>query len=609
MKTVSGLLILAAFPLLASGGPAPATGPDGGGRVVLSRSVPAAIGGQLELGPAAPDLPMSRMILSLKLRPGGRAALRRFLRDVHDPASPEFGRYLTPEQFGRRFGLSDEDLATVTGWLQRHGFVVEAVGKGRTWINFSGTAAQVEEAFQTSMREYAAGGRLHRANATPVSLPSDIAVLSRGPVSLHDFHSHPLIVHAPNASDGFGRIALAPADLWTIYNVQPLLDGGTTGQGTSIAIVGRSDINLEDVRQFRRHFGLPDNDPVFINNGSNPGNLLFDEEGEGALDVEWSGAMAPEATINFVISSSTATTDGVDLSAQYIVDQNLSPVMSASFGNCELNVGDAENAFFDDLWAQAASQGISVFVASGDSGVAGCDPDLLDTASGIAGVNALASPPNSTAVGGTQLLSTSSLYWSSTPDPTTQATALSYVPEQAWNESGNAVGGFGLVSTGGGRSRMYPKPDWQVGSGVKDDGTRDLPDVALTSAVLHAPYLTFVDGQAVPVGGTSASSPAFAGLIALIVQKTGARQGNVNPTLYTLGSDQYDLHGPVVFHDVILGDDWVPGQTGFSAKPGYDMTTGLGSVDAAAMAAAWGAASGAAAATPVSRPPRVVGHP
>jgi pseudomonalisin len=609
MRISPGLLLLTAFPLAAAGAPGPRQAIREGDRVVLARSVPAAAADAFELGPAAPDVPMQRMILSLKLRPGARAELRRFLRRHQDPNSPDFGSFLTPEEFGRRFGVPDEELNGVTGWLQRHGFVVEEIGKGRTWIDFSGTAGQVEEAFGTSIREYAVDGRLHRANAVPVSLPRGIAELSNGPVSLNDFHSRPMLVRPPLAGDGFGHVALAPADLWTIYDVKPLLDGGTTGGGTSIAIVGRSDINLADVRDFRARFGLPENDPVFIHNGPDPGNLLLDEELEGALDVEWSGAMAPNATVNFVVSQSTATTDGVDLSSQYIVDQNLSPVMSVSFGQCERNVGDAENAFYGALWAQAAAQGISVFVASGDSGAAGCAPSFFDTATDAVGVNALASTPDDTAVGGSQFLSGSSLYWTSSPDPTTQATALSYVPEQAWNESGNASGGFGLIATGGGRSRVYPKPDWQTGSGVKDDGTRDLPDVSLSAAVLHAPYLTVVDGLVQPVGGTSASSPAMAGIMALIVQKTGSRQGNANPTLYRLGSNQYDNNGTTVFHDIALGDNWVPGQTGFSGKPGYDMATGLGSVDASALANAWEGAGGAAAPAPGPASPGNSGGP
>lgn len=608
MKRMPFLSVLA-LPLAASGATGRASEIRESDRVVLSRSVPEVISPQLEIGPVESDLPMERMILSLKLRPGGREALERFLRDQHDPASLSYGQAVTPEDFGRRFGMSDEDLDAVTGWLGQHGFVVENVARSRTWINFSGTAAQVEEAFQVPMREYLIDGQPHRANASAVSIPRGLATLVNGPVSLNDFHSRPMIFRAPRtlgaqADDGFGRHALAPADLATIYDTQPLLDQGMTGKGVTIAIVGRTDINLADVQAFRRQFGLPKNDPILVHNGADPGNLLLDEEVEADLDVEWSGAMAPDATVKLVISPTTATTDGIVLSAQYIVDNNLAPVMSTSFGNCERNLGAAAALFFDSLWAQAAAQQISVFVASGDSGVAGCDPGFFDSADDAIGVNALASSPNDTAVGGTQFLFDSGLYWTASPDPVTGRSALSYVPEQAWNESGNATGGFGLWSTGGGRSKIFSKPDWQTGSGITNDGTRDLPDVALTAAGLHDPYLVVSEGLTEPVGGTSASSPAFAGIMALIVQKTGSPQGNINPTLYQLGSVQYDDNGPAVFHDAILGDNWVPGELGFSCRSGYDMATGLGSVDAAALADGWPAPSGAAAVqTPASRVP------
>ena len=176
-----------------------------------------------------------------------------------------------------------------------------------------------------------------------------------------------------------------------------------------------------------------------------------------------------------------------------------------------------------------------------------------------------------------------SLYWSSTTGANGES-ALSYIPENVWNESGSS----GLWSTGGGVSTVYAKPSWQTGHGVPADGKRDVPDVALTAA-RHDSYLVGVWGALYGISGTSAASPSFAGIMALVAQKAAARLGNANPELYHLANAQYS-GGPAVFHDIISGSNSVPGVTGFSATAGYDQTTGWGSVDAEKLVTAWGSA-------------------
>jgi subtilase family serine protease len=302
--------------------------------------------------------------------------------------------------------------------------------------------------------------------------------------------------------------------------------------------------------------------------------------------------VAKNATVKFVISKSTATTDGVDLSAQYIVTNNLAAVMSTSFGQCESSMGTSENTFYNNLWSQAAAQGITSFVSSGDSGSAGCNGGSDLTGSGRA-VSGLASTPFNVAVGGTQFNDTANpgAFWSATNNATDHSSVLSYVPEIAWNESGNVTGGSGLWSSSGGVSGLYAKPSWQACVGVPADGMRDVPDVSLTAAG-HDGYLVIQGHTATvsglgAVGGTSASSPSFAGLLALVVQKTGARQGNANTKFYSLANAQYTGAGPAIFHDTTSGNNSVPGVTGFNCGSGYDAVTGVGSVDANAMVNNW----------------------
>ncbi len=362
---------------------------------------------------------------------------------------------------------------------------------------------------------------------------------------------------------------------------------------------------------FRIAFGLPVNDPQIILNGPDPGNLSGGEETEADLDIEWSGAIAPKATIKFVVSASTNSTDGVDLSSLYIVDNNLAPVLSASFGQCEQSLGQTENTFFNNLWEQAADQGISVVISSGDNGAAGCDSDSQTTPAtqGLA-VNGLASTPFNIAVGGTQFNENGedSTYWSATNGPD-QTSALGYIPEVVWNEScadPNVCGVASLFASSGGASTLYSKPSWQAGLGVPNDGQRDLPDVSLDAAAGHDGYLLCQDGlcttnasgqliNAELVGGTSASAPTFAAILALIAQKTNSRQGQANFVLYPLAAAQNAANcsatsppqSQCIFNDITVGNNSVPGQTGFPATVGYDLATGWGSVNAANLAANW----------------------
>jgi len=578
-------------------------------------------------GEVAPDLPMERMLLVLRRDATAESALESLLARQQDKSSAEFHAWLSPAQFGERFGASKADLQKLAEWLESHGFRVNRVGQGGMTIEFSGTAGQVKEAFHTPIHSYFVNGEKHYANASDPQIPAALAPAVAGINTLHDFRKKPAIRVLGKAS----RIAntslwqpeftfsgaagvehfLAPGDFSKIYKTVALYQKGIDGTGQSVAIVARNNINLSDVQIFRIAFGLPVNDPQIILDGPDPGNLTGPEETEADLDVEWSGAIAPKATIKFVVSASTNSTDGVDLSALYIVDNNLAPVLSASFGQCEQTLGQTENTFFNNLWEQAAAQGITAVVSSGDNGPAGCDNANQSTPAtqGLA-VNGLASTPFNIAVGGTQFNENGadSTYWSATNGPD-QSSALGYIPENVWNEScadPNLCGRASLFASSGGASILYSKPSWQVGPGVPNDAKRDLPDVSLDAAAGHDGYLLCQDGicttnangqlvNAELVGGTSAGAPTFAAIMALIAQKTNSRQGQANFVLYPLAAAQNPANcnsgappqSQCIFNDVTAGNNNVPGQTGNSATAGYDLATGWGSVNAANLAAGW----------------------
>ena len=559
-------------------------------RRILAGNVPPALAAARPLGPVDARAPMERMILLLKPAPGAEARLEALLAAQQDPDSPDFHRWLTPEQFGARFGPAPEGLDRVTAWLEAGGFSVDEVAAGRRTLLFSGTVAEVERAFQTPIRAFEIDGRLRQGNVDEPSIPSALADVVAGVVSLHD-------LPRPALNRGFCPLAeaqarpaadhpMVPGDFAAIYNLNPLYRSGLDGTGVSIAVVGRTHLPLADVRAFRRRHGLPERTPEIVLNGPDPGDLGGGEDGEANLDVQWAGAVARNASIRLVVSRSTSTTDGVDLSARYIVDHNLAPVMTTSFGQCETQLGRTELAFYRSLWAQAAVQGITSCVASGDSGPAGCSGGGDRTSGGSQDVSGLASTPFNLAVGGTQFEEGSGTYWAGQKDPF-GASALGYIPEAAWNQSGSMPGGSGLWATGGGASGLYLKPCWQIAPGIPCAGRRrTIPDVSLTASS-HDGYVIQTGGAPAVTGGTSCSCPAFAGVMALVVQETGQRQGNPAQVLYKLGSAQYRGSGPQVFHDILAGGNTVPGTEGFPCTPGYDLATGLGSVDAQALLAAW----------------------
>ncbi len=544
---------------------------------------------EFDQGLVNPATRLDRMLLLLNSSPAQQADLDALFAAQQDPQSPLYHQWLAPAEFGSRFGASDADLAQLTAWLAARGLTVDEILAGRRLVVFSGSAAQVSATFHTSLHVYRINGTNHLVNAEDPQVPVALSGLVAGVVSLHDFRRisemrmrTPLAAQ-PDYSAGATHY-LFPADFATIYDLNPLFSAGTNGSGSSIAIAARSNINLSDVEAFRSMAGLTANDPAVTLDGADPGLVAHDQD-ESTLDVEWSGAAAPAASVNLVVAASTATTDGIDLAAAWIVNHAAAPVVSVSYGSCEQEMGATELALYNSLWEQAASQGMSVFVASGDAGAAGCSAPTDDAGSQTA-VNGLCTSPYSTCVGGTEFSdgSNAAQYWSSA-NSAGYGSALAYIPEGVWNESASN-GGTGLWASGGGASVVYAQPAWQVHAdgAATANGMRAVPDVALAAAD-HDGYFVVENGSFGIASGTSAAAPSFAGIMALLIESQhGAPQGNANPRLYALASAADNS-----FHPTPSGDNTVPSVAGFSATGStYNLATGLGSVDAALLVNSWG---------------------
>jgi len=576
---------------------------------------------EFDLGTADGTLPTKRMLLVLKRSDAQEAALRKLLDDQQDKNSPNYHKWLTPEKFGQQFGPTDTDMQTITSWLQSHGFEVGST-KGRTVLEFSGTAAQVREAFHSTIHSYLVNGETHWANSTDPQIPTALAPAVAGIKTLHNFLKKPMVHLSeerfaakldvkshPEFTNSTGLHALTPADYQTIY-MTPVVPAGI---GVTIAVVGRNNLynGGQDVSDFRNIFGIfGGTSPNIVVNGPDPGDAGGSEEAEATLDTSWAEALAPFANVDFVVSGSTNTTDGIDLSELYIIENNLGAVMTESFGSCEALTTSTDAQGVSLLAEQAAAQGITYIVSAGDTGAEGCDNLGETTAVGGTSVNVLASTPFTVAVGGTMFNehSQDATYWGST-NSLYLGSALSYIPENVWNETCTTQCQSGqppLAAGAGGASIYFAKPSWQSGvTGTNNDTVRDIPDVSL-SAAGHDPYLLCLEGSCQPnsqggiyfaaVSGTSAAAPSFASIMALL-DGPNVRQGAANYILYRLASAQQTAgiacnasntaalpNTACTFNDVTGGNNSVPGETGYpnglySAATGYDLASGLGSVN------------------------------
>jgi hypothetical protein len=687
---------------------------------------------EFDKGLVEPGKMLERMVLVLQRSPEQEAALAALNERQYDPSSPDFHHWLTADEFGKLYGPSDADITAVTSWLENHGFQIYEVGKGRVWIQFSGTVAQVQEAFHTEMHKYMVNGKEHISNDRDPQIPEALSPVITGLASLNDFfprhYSHPgnyvkrdlktgkYSVVDPaaftsgtmmqqkgslsvgkgssggvqpefgyvDASTGYQREELSPFDVATIYNILPLWNETTpiNGKGVKVAIVALSDVETSDFNTFRSSFGLPAATLTTLHSGTDPG--ITGSQGENTEDTEMVSATAPGAQVVLVADVDNATTNGLVTAVTYIVDNNVAPILTMSYGTCELDNGTATNSLFNQTFQQAATAGISSFVAAGDSGSAVCTrqngtPPYADS-DGLQ-VSGMASSPYVTAIGGTDVqwpfveaTKPPSTYWNSTNDAH-GASAKGYMPEMSWNDTCtnplllnvysystnealcNAAidGSPGLVemaSGSGGVSRCttptgttpatcaggYAKPSWQTGvAGIPADGKRDLPDVSMFAAYGFQDS-TGIPGSALLIcqasdnpanscdysnpdyiiyqenGGTSAASPLTAGIMAMVIQKTGSSQGLANPVLYQLAakedyascnSNTVKAGNSCIFYDTTTGSnaavcitgatncvtstsgDQVGILSGYKATAGYDLTTGLGTFNVANLVNAW----------------------
>jgi hypothetical protein len=628
--------------------------------------------GAKDLGAVSDDTPTGTLTLLLQRPAEQEQQLERFLREAQTQGSPNYHKWLTPEQFGKTYGVADSDLSAVQGWLQSQGLKIEKVSASKNTLEFSGTAGQVGKAFHSSLHAYSLNGEIHHANASELQVPTALRAVIAVVGPINDFRpksqarllgtakfnpkNHQLDPEFTLSVPDYD-LGLAPEDLATQYDIKPLYREGVNGAGQTIGIINDSNVDLDVVAAYRKLFKLDANPsnpnlPQVIVDGNDPG--VNGDSVEAYLDVEVSGAIAPQATVLLYTSAGSDYAGGLGLAAVRAVEDDRATVLSLSFGSCEA-FDPAQDAFFNAVWEQAAAQGQTVMVSSGDADSAGCDFAGVQYAQLGKQVNGLASTPWNIAVGGTDFYYSGGLssvfnFWSKTNDAQ-EGSLLQPLPEQPWNNSiydmnlssiNEAAGGGGGQSAcaipGAGKDPLngtisvdgletvtvacaqyagYPKPSWQSGLGVPKDGVRDLPDVSLfaSNGVNGSSYVfceqagscATVDLDGVSqvlvgqVGGTSASSPLFAGMMALVNQLYGP-QGQADTVLYPLAQQV-----PAVFHDVTIGSNNAPcepnlspsveciedatGGTysigGWSATPGYDMASGLGSVDAYQLVKNW----------------------
>ena len=588
---------------------------------------------EFDRGRAPDKFPQEHILMMFRRPPQKQHLLQQFIHRQYQPGSADFHHWLTPQQFGAAFGPSAEDILTVTRWLGQHGFTVNNVPSGGLFVDFSGNAGQVAQAFHTEIHRYRVNGRDHYANTVDPSIPAELAPLVTGFRTLNDFHPQahvrsPGTAHLDRTTGKWereGHLTAAvnplyiagPQDFARIYGVdqvwQEKVDARpgsppVLGTGQTIAVVGESSIESADIQTFRDEFGITalgphgsvqmENPPAGVCASPDPA----DNQPESYLDAEWSGAMAPDATVDFVACGRQGVTAGADLAAAWVIDDAAHvervSVLSTSYGDCEAQPQSEADQFYVSLWQQAAAEGITVVVASGDNGGDGCQNIGAYATDGLSVVNE-ASTAYNIAAGGTDFSDvfsgTASTYWAAA-NGANYASAQSYIPEMAWNESCGsplvlAAFGQGFASSegpsgfctwaaqqpadpltgfspyanayasGGGLSTVSARPEWQSGvAGIPQQAGRAVPDISMFASGGYTWSQTLIlcdsglasmppgtacdftnanDVYANYGGGSSFVAPAFAGIMALINQKSGDRQGQANYVLYPLAAEQY----------------------------------------------------------------------
>jgi subtilase family serine protease len=566
-----------------------------------------------DLGLESGERLLHQMKLVLKPTAETDAALKRFLEDQRDSKSPNFHKWLTPDQFAERFGAPASSIDKATEWLRANGMSEIEVSRGHRFITFAGPVANVSAGFKTTIHAYNVDSTLHFANAAEPSIPAEISDAVYGVVGLNDFNPKPQAVIAKpqfwfaNAGYNF----MGSDDFATMYDIHTLYSQGINGSGVTIAVIGSALIDLSDYQSFRSYFGLPTNDyqVIAVPNLQSGLSPITSQSGlEATQDLQMVTAIARNSTILYIQGTSD------DAGVQYVIDNQLAQIISASYGGCETAIS-TYHIYEQQMAQQANAEGITWVAATGDFGPANCDfPPETAATQGFA-LLLPSSVPEVTAVGGTEIIYTDasgSPYWSTTNNAN-GGNILSYVPETVWNDTENGQPINGPFSAGGGgMSAYFPKPGFQAGLGGSGVVNRMVPDVSLNASNADVPNIIYYNGSMTGAGGTSASAPLFAGMLGLIENYLMAHGsistpglGNVNPSLYNINQNV-----PSAFHDITTGDndvncvigtpDCTTGRMGYPATVGYDMATGLGSVDLYVLASNWANYQAASSTTALS---------
>ena len=587
-----------------------------------------------DLGQVSGSTPLPSLQVSIRPSAEQQVELDKLTADQRNPASSRYHQWLSAKQFGAKFGISQADEARVRTWLAAQGFSNVHLTTSRRSFSFSGNAGQAQKAFGTPIHSLVLHGERHIANIADAKVPNELSSLIQNVRGLNDFrlksHAHQIKPQYTDAGGGIVHL-IAPGDLAAIYDIQSLHAAGIDGTGLQIAIVGQSDVNLDSIAEYRSDFGLPPSVPTVTTYLSDPG--INGDEIEGELDIELAGAVAPGAQIVYIASPDVynALLDAIE--------EDLAPVISMSYGGCENTIFTSNEMDTQFATEQAAAEGITLIVASGDMGATDCEWQSLPLGGAVNGlsVDEPSNQPGFTAVGGTSFVTHGGSYFSDT-NGSTGGSALSYIPEKVWNDTYVSPYGNGIEASGGGASLLFSKPAWQEGPGVPADGQRDIPDLAMFSmnngsaddeqiAYLVCTQDMCASGlnPADAWGGTSASAPVFAGIVTLLNQYlvsdgqlSQPGLGNINPHLYLLAQ-----HSSDVFHDITVGNNNTPcvlgtptadpvctvdtgnglGSIGFSAGPGYDQASGLGSIDAYNFVHEWTSVSTVSTSTVLSSSP------
>ena len=517
--------------------------------------------------------------LSVGLQLRNADELDSLLNALSNPLSSQYHQYLTTDQFNQLFAPTSDEVQQVTTYLQSQGLTVTSIASNNLLIDATGTVAQAQQAFNTQINIYRLGTRTFYANARAPSVPSSISPLIASINGLDDsvqpqplyqrltarrakslVQSHIKQTRYSKRSNQYATPGgYGPNDLAGAYDAATLHGMGILGNNQTVALYELDGYQANDVAQYVKMYNL---------NHPNLSNVLVDgasgAAGQNAveveLDIEVMAAMAPHA--NQLVYEGPNTPQGMNDTYNKIVTDNRAQIVSISWGLCETSSGPGELQTLDNIFKQGAAQGMAFFAAAGDSGAYDCaDTNLA--------VGSPASDPYVTSVGGTTL----------------QLSNGAYGSETVWSNPKSIQHGPEGAGGGGGLSKTFKQPSWQVGPGVTNqysNGYRELPDVTADAdpSTGYAMYCTVTNAGCnasgwLIVGGTSAATPIWAGSIALVnqyLQTNGQhRIGYANPTLYTLFNAR---QGFPAFHDITTGTNLY-----YPATAGYDLASGMGSPD------------------------------